>query len=95
MYELGGSFFQFRTSQINSVSIFVTSTNTGNISTVYIDDSKGMPFAPGTAVDLNGNGPSFLNLYGSQVINGNELYVAEGRLDARPDSTGQCHVHAP
>jgi hypothetical protein len=78
VFELGGRRVQFRTWQMSSVSVFVESGNTNTDSIIYIDDSKGMPFAPNTTVDLNGTGPILLNLYGSQTVNGNELYVAGG-----------------
>jgi hypothetical protein len=65
---------QFPIATVRSFSIFVQ-----NGSNVQIDDSKGMPFAPGTTVDLNGSSPasSGLSLGGSLAL-GNETYVAGG-----------------
>ncbi len=65
--------YQFPKASIRSVSIFVQ-----NGSNVYIDDSNGMPFAPGTSIDLNGTGQIVLNLGGSRTVSGDEIYVAEG-----------------
>jgi hypothetical protein len=74
--ELGQNPIQFPTAPVRSFSLFVQ-----NGSFVHIDDSNGMPFAYGTAVDLNGNGGAqgiFLSLEGSRTVSGNETYVAGG-----------------
>jgi hypothetical protein len=61
-------------SSITAVKIQVTGGDP-----VIVNDSNGMPFAAGTAVDLNGTGannPLFLE--GFRAVSGNETYVAGG-----------------
>jgi hypothetical protein len=73
---LGQNAIQFPTAPVRSFSLFVQ-----NGSYVHVDDSNGMPFAYGTAVDLNGTGGAqgiFLSLQGSRTVSGNETYVAGG-----------------
>jgi hypothetical protein len=75
----GGPVFHFTTSSINSLTIFDGNANgDGQTNVVQIDDSKGMPFAPGTTISLSGPGSATLELQGSQTINGGETYVAGG-----------------
>jgi hypothetical protein len=45
---------------------------------VLVNDSNGMPFAQGTAINLLGSGSNALTLAGSRGIAGNETYVAGG-----------------
>ncbi len=72
--ELGQVPIQFPTAPVRSFSLFVQ-----NQSFVHIDDSNGMPFAAGTAVDLNGTGGNnFVFLQGSRTVSGSETYVAGG-----------------
>jgi hypothetical protein len=64
---------QFPIATVRSFSIVVQSG-----SNVQIDDSKGMPFAPGTTVDLSGPSPESigLTLFGTRTLSGNETFVA-------------------
>jgi hypothetical protein len=72
--ELGQNPIQFPTAPVRSFSLFVQ-----NQSFVHIDDSNGMPFAAGTAVDLNGTGANnVVFLQGSRTVSGGETYVAGG-----------------
>ncbi len=70
--------YQFPKASIRSVSIFVQQPSATSLSSINIDDSDGMPFAPGTSIDLNGTGQIVLNLGGSRTVSGNETYVAGG-----------------
>jgi hypothetical protein len=68
---------QFNISSINTVNITGLG-NQGDTSNVQIDDSKGMPFAPGTTISLSGSGTAptnVLTLDGSLTLSGNETYV--------------------
>jgi hypothetical protein len=67
-----GSFFAHYTiSSIKAVNISLSGNNL-----VQIDDSNGMPFAPGTTISLTGTGSNYLTLGGSRAVNGNETYTA-------------------
>jgi hypothetical protein len=70
---------QFLIASVRSFSIFMRDTSS-NLSVLHIDDSNGMPFAPGTTVDLNGTVGNVLSLEGSRTVSGNETYVAGGVL---------------
>jgi hypothetical protein len=69
-YSTGRS-FDYTIASFNSVNIELQGNNI-----VHIDDSNGMPFSPGATIGLTGTGE--LLLYGSHIIQGNELYVAGG-----------------
>ncbi len=83
VYAPGQPMIQWRTASVSSVSIQLHSTysNTnpsGTMSSLDIDDSNGMPFAPATTIDVNDTGSSIMNLQGSRTVSGNETYVAGG-----------------
>ena len=68
---------QFNISSINAV--YITGLGNGGLTTnVEIDDSNGMPFAPGTTISLYGSGTAptnLLGLGGTMPLSGNETYV--------------------
>jgi hypothetical protein len=65
---------QFNISSINTVNI----DGLGNDANVQIDDSNGLPFAPGTTISLFGTGTqpaNVLTLVGSRTLDTSETYV--------------------
>jgi hypothetical protein len=89
------AFASFTISSIKTVNITglggAIGTTTGvYTSAVYIDDSKGLPFAPGTTISLSGSNTSpsnVLYLGGSTTLGTNETYV--------PGSISTLHLGGP
>jgi hypothetical protein len=69
---------QFNISSINTVNITGLGSDSNGGCNVEIDDSNGMPFAPGTTISLSGSGTTPANvllLEGSRTLSCSETYV--------------------
>jgi hypothetical protein len=63
---------KFAISSVSKVNVSVAGNDA-----IKMDDSKGIPFAPGTVVALSGSGAgNTLALFGTVALNGSERYVA-------------------
>jgi hypothetical protein len=70
--DTAGSLGQFAISSVSNVKVSVAGNDA-----IKMDDSNGIPFAPGTTVALSGSGAgNTLALFGTQALSGSEEYGA-------------------